>query len=165
VNYSDENLRQADLALERLYLALREVTPEPAPPGAASARFEAAMDDDLNTPEALAALQGLARDLNVAKSRSGHEAGRLAFELKALGKVLGILNADPDGWLKTAGQGAQPKGEAPRPTTEEIEALIAERSAARHARNWAESDRLRDVLAGRGVVLEDGPQGTTWRFR
>ena len=165
VNYSDENLRQADLALERLYLALREVTPEPAPPGAASARFEAAMDDDLNTPEALAALQGLARDLNVAKSKSSREAGRLAFELKALGNVLGILNADPDGWLKTAGQGAQSEGHAPPPSTAEIEALIAERNAARRARNWAESDRLRDVLAGRGVVLEDGPQGTTWRFR
>jgi cysteinyl-tRNA synthetase len=165
VNYSEENLRQADLALERLYLALRDVRPEPGSPGPATERFVAAMDDDLNTPEALAALQGLARDLNVAKSGSDPAAGRLAFELKTLGAVLGILNADPDAWLKTAAQGGQSAREATPPSTAEVEALVAERSAARRARNWAESDRLRDVLAERGVLVEDGPQGSSWRLR
>jgi len=166
VNYTEENLRQADAALSRLYLALRDVEPaEPAPATEWSGRFREAMDDDFNTAEALAALQTLARELNTAKA--GGEAGRasaLAAELRSLAGVLGLLQHDPAGWLATPSKltagdeaGAEGLGDA------EIERLVASRAAARAARNWAESDRIRDELAAAGVILEDGAGGTTWR--
>ena len=172
INYSDENLRQADAGLERLYVALRGVVPgTPTAGSEASRRFEAAMDDDFNTPEALAVLQALARDLNVAKSAGDAAlAGATAAELLKLGGVLGILGADPEVWLKTRpalGLGDEPSGEAraAEPAAAEIDALVVARTAARKARDFKESDRIRDELLARGVVLEDGPQGTSWRFR
>ncbi len=172
INYSDENLRQADAGLERLYVALRGVVPGATAAGSEAARrFEAAMDDDFNTPEALAVLQALARDLNVAKA-AGDQAlvGATAAELLRFGAVLGILGADPEVWLKTRpalGLGGEPSGEprAAEPAAAEIDALVTARTAARKARDFNESDRIRDELLARGVVLEDGPQGTSWRFR
>jgi len=172
VNYSDDNLRQADAALERLYVALRGVVPAAgAPDSEATQRFVAAMDDDFNTAEALAALQSLARELNVAKTAAAAaRAAALAAELRRLGAVLGILAEDPELWLQTrparsleAGAGAG--APAAEPAAAEIEALVAARSAARKARDFRESDRIRDELLARGVVLEDGPAGTSWRFR
>jgi cysteinyl-tRNA synthetase len=171
VNYSDDNLRQADASLERLYVALRGVVPAAAAAASdATGRFEAAMDADFNTPEALAVLQALARDLNVAKAAGrGAEAGALAAELRRLGGVLGILGHDPEVWLQTRpARGLDADADAAaaaEPQAAEIEALVAARSAARKARDFKESDRIRDELLGRGVVLEDGPQGTSWRFR
>jgi cysteinyl-tRNA synthetase len=172
INYSDDNLRQADASLERLYVALRGVAPAVgAARGEASRRFEAVMDDDFNTPEALAVLQSLARELNVAKGAGDTALARtLAAELGRLGGVLGILGADPEVWLKTRpalARGAEPSGEprAAEPAAAEIEALVAARTAARQARDFKESDRIRDQLLARGVVLEDGPKGTSWRFR
>ena len=172
INYSDENLRQADAGLERLYVALRGVVPGTAAAGSEAARrFEAAMDDDFNTPEALAVLQALARDLNVAKA-AGDQAlvGAAAAELLKFGAVLGILGADPEVWLKTRPALAlseESPGEprAAGPAAAEIDALVTARTAARKARDFKESDRIRDELLARGVVLEDGPQGTSWRFR
>jgi cysteinyl-tRNA synthetase len=188
INYSDDNLRQADGALERLYLALRGVagvrastdagaTAAAASPTAheATDRFRVAMDDDFNTPEALAALQALARDLNVAKAAGESvRASALAAELRALGAVLGILQQDPEQWLKTRmelgpadaeGGASAGEGGAARPTDAEIDALVAARVAARNAKDFRESDRIRDELQARGVALEDGPQGTTWRWK
>lgn len=175
INYSDDSLRQADAALERLYLALRGVSAaEDAPATDATSRFRAAMDDDFNTPEALASLQSLARDLNVAKAAGDAvRAGAVAGELRRLGGVLGILRHDADAWLKTQVEpGVMDTGEAAsgaeagtRPSESEIEAAIAARTAARKAKDFRESDRIRDELLARGVLLEDGPKGTTWRWK
>jgi cysteinyl-tRNA synthetase len=166
VNYTDDNLRQADASLQRLYLALRDVEPAPRfEPGEPSRAFAAAMDDDFNTPGAIAALQSAARELNVAKSAGeGKRAAALAAELRHLGGLLGLLGHPASEWLaapSTLSSGAPEAADAL--SAEEIEARIARRIAARQQRNWAESDRIRDELAAAGVLLEDGPAGTTWR--
>jgi cysteinyl-tRNA synthetase len=163
INYSDENLRQADAALERLYVALRGVEPAPTVVhGPATERFKAAMDDDFNTPEALAVLQQLARDLNVAKNTDATQARGIAAELRCLGQVLGILTVEAEDWLRS-----RPASEAAggRLDAAAIESLIEARRQARAARDFKASDRIRDELAAQGVLLEDGPGGTTWRYR
>jgi cysteinyl-tRNA synthetase len=161
LNYSLDQLGHADAALNRIYTALRDV-PCAAPAGAGphSARFTEAMDDDFNTPEALAVLQTLTREINSAQAAGRTvEAAALAGELRHLGSVLGIVQAEPDGWFRLASGGAT----AGLPD-EEIERRVQERLAARKARNWAESDRIRDELAAAGVVVEDKPGGaSTWR--
>jgi cysteinyl-tRNA synthetase len=185
INYSPESLAQADAALERLYTSLLGVTPAPAVPRtAATERFQAAMDDDFNTPIAVAELQALAREINTAKAAGSHEtAGRGAAELKALGARLGLLGLEPEVFrrkqaLKKAiattpspatlelrgGQASFVVGEAVALTDADIDRLIEERAAARKAKNFKESDRIRDLLAASGVVLEDMPGGKTlWR--
>jgi cysteinyl-tRNA synthetase len=125
------------------------------------------MDDDFNTPEALAALQGLARELNVAKTADDRErAGTLAAELRRLGSLLGILEHEPAAWLATRSEltGGVPANAAVVDPAE-IERLVQARIEARNNRNWAESDRIRSELATRGVLLEDSPTGTTWRWK
>ena len=166
VNYTEENLRQADASLQRLYLALRDVEPAPAfEPGEATREFAAAMDDDFNTPGAIAALQSAARALNVAKSGGDHERARsLAAEIRQLGGIIGLLECAPAAWLGTrselvAGEDGGSVGLEPA----EIDRLVQARIEARRARDFAESDRIRDRLAAAGVVLEDGATGTSWR--
>ncbi len=155
LNYSDKHLDEAKAALTTLYNALRGLTP--ADGGETtdfSARFEVAMDDDFNTPEAIAVLFELAREINRLRGGDAPAAGRLAAELKRLGGCLGMLERDPESFFQGGGEGI---------SAEQVEALIAARNAARKNRDWAESDRIRDQLAAQGIVLEDGPQGTTWR--
>jgi cysteinyl-tRNA synthetase len=166
VNYTDDNLHQADAALQRLYLALRDVEPAPRfAPGEPSRAFAEAMDDDFNTAGAIAALQGAARELNVAKSAGeGARAAALAAELRHLGGLLGLLGQPASAWLEAPSSllsGTTP--EAGMLAAEEIERRIADRVQARRQRNWAESDRIRDELAAAGILLEDGVTGTTWR--
>jgi len=168
VNYTDDNLRQADAALQRLYLALRDVEPAPRfDPGEPSKAFAKAMNDDFNTAGAIAALQGAARDLNVAKSvGDGARAAALAAELRHLGGLLGLLGQPASAWLEAPSSllsGAIPA--AGMLVAEEIEQRIADRVEARRQRNWAESDRIRDELVAAGILLEDGATGTTWRRR
>jgi cysteinyl-tRNA synthetase len=169
INYSLTQIEQADAGLTRLYTALRdvEVKPSDAKSGA-TAQFEAAMDDDFNTPEAVAALQGLATELNRVKA-SGQKSAAvdLAAELRRLGGVLGLLRQSPEEFLRkgkgaSAGQSDASKDAAL--TDAQIEALIAERKQARQAKNFKRSDEIRAQLAAAGVILEDKPDGTTtWR--
>jgi cysteinyl-tRNA synthetase len=166
INYSLAQIEQADAALSRLYTALRDVTPAPrVEPTRATSDFEAAMDDDFNTPEALAALQTLATELNRAKS--GGEADRaaqLAAELIALGGVFGILGQRAEDFLRKPKSGGDSSRAGHGLEDAEIERLIAARQSARAARNFKESDRIRDELAAAGVILEDKPdRTTTWR--
>jgi len=161
LNYTAEALVQAEHALERLYTALRGLPAGPAEaPEPWAGRFRAAMADDLNTPEALAALHEMARELNRLRDagRLG-EAARLGAGMRRLAASLGLLQAEPEAFLK-----ARPGAAAARePDEDEIERLVAERAEARRRRDWAEADRIRDLLRSRGVVLEDTPQGTVWR--
>jgi cysteinyl-tRNA synthetase len=161
MNYSVEQLEQAEAALNRLYTAERGVSLPDGPnyrESSATAAFREAMDDDFNTPEAIAVLQGLARELNSAKAAgaSAEQQGRIGAELKALARVLGLLQVPEEQWFRA--------GKAHGLADAEIDALIAARLDARQQKNWAESDRIRKELADKGVILEDKPGGTTtWR--
>jgi len=175
INYSQVQLQQADAALTRLYTALRGAPASPSAPAAPSAhalQFEAALDDDFNTPEALAALQGLARELNAARAAGAlAEAGSLAQELSRLGAVLGLLRHNPEQWFRLAAAipleaAVAQAGEVALETLSEaqIDALIAERNAARACGDFAAADRIRARLAQAGVLLEDQPGGrTSWK--
>ncbi|CAI1578628.1 Cysteine--tRNA ligase [Serratia quinivorans] len=158
LNYSEENLKQARTALERLYTALRgtDVNAQPAGGEVFEARFCEAMDDDFNTPEAYSALFDLAREVNRLKAEDLTAANGLAAELRKLAKVLGLLQQEPELFLQGGAQADD--GEVA-----EIEALIKQRNDARKAKDWALADAARDRLNEMNIVLEDGPQGTTWR--
>jgi cysteinyl-tRNA synthetase len=150
LDWTEERLTEAKHALDRFYRALghaRDVAPAPAKP---PARVLAALEDDLNTPLALVAMRDLLTELN--KTSGGADQARLKGELLAGGVMLGLLQKNPEEWLK-----GDDREEA------EIDGLIAERNAARKAKNFAEADRIRTALAMRGILLEDGAGGTTWR--
>lgn len=150
LNYSDAHLEDAKSALTRLYTALKNV------PSAEvnldwnndhAARFKAAMDEDFNTPEAVAVLFELAGEVNKSKS------AQLAGLLKALGNMIGLLERPPESFLKGDDAGDD----------DLIQHQVMLRQAAKQAKNFAEADRIRAELKSQGVILEDGPQGTTWR--
>jgi cysteinyl-tRNA synthetase len=169
INYTLENLTQADATLGGLYNALRGV-PD-SEPGADADRwradFAAAMDDDFNTPRALAALQSLARAINEAKADGSAtcllRAAGLGAVFRELASLLGICQLDPEQWFRLPAPG---KAEQGKMDDAAIAAAIAARRSAKQSRNFKEADRLRSELADAGVVLEDKPDGTTiWRRR
>ena len=159
LNYGDESLDSARSALTRLYTALKDLPMDTAPPGNGSEyelRFNGAMDDDFNTPIAVAVLFDLGHAINKARADDPALAAGLGALLRKLGGILGILQRTADDYLKAGGT-------ADGMSDNDIDALIAQRIAARKAKNFAESDRIRDALKSQGVILEDAAGGTTWR--
>ncbi len=182
LNYSDESLNEAQAALTRLYTALRgclkleklleeyEQTTNDTPDEMAlefdlspfadplidenyKARFEQAMDDDFNTPVAIAVLFDLARELNKAKENEPQKVTLLATSLKLLAALLGLLQHNPDAFLKGDEDGDN-----------QIEQQIQARIDAKKAKDWATADKIRNDLKASGIILEDAPDGTTsWR--
>ena len=151
LDWTDALIEQSKKQLDRFYRLLAE-----APGGAAEApeSIILALEDDMNTPEAIAGLHEL-RD--IAMQMEGEAKKRAAARLKAAGALMGFFTVEPEAWFKwaPAAGGAL--------SAEEIEALLATRAAARKAKDFKTSDRIRDELAAQGVVIEDGPQGATWR--
>ncbi|MET0066339.1 MAG: cysteine--tRNA ligase [Candidatus Thiodiazotropha sp.] len=160
LNYDTEHLDNARAALTRFYTALRGLSEAPAGQAGSDfeTRFREAMEDDFNTPEALAVLFDLAREINRLKETDAQTAAALGGVLRNLGAILGILQDDPERYLR----GATPS-DAGGLSDETIDSMIQARIDARAAKSWAEADRIRDELQAAGVLLEDGPQGTTWR--
>ena len=155
LNYSDQLLDSARSALTRLYNALRGLELPAAGEDDAVAKFEAAMDDDFNTPEALAVLFDLAGQVNRLRETAMEQALQKAAVLKKLANVLGLLETDPETWLHS--------GVGDNADNAKIEALIEARLQARADKNWAEADRVRDELHAMGIELEDKDGKTTWR--
>ncbi len=150
LNYSDDNLQNASKALTRFYQSIKDV------PCANNetidvtwvAQFDAAMNDDFNTPIALAVLFQLSREINKTKSP------QLAATLKHLGSILGVLQASPEVFLQAGSI-----------DTDAITQLVAERFQARQQRDWARADEIRNQLLAQGIEVEDGAEGCTWRMK
>ena len=151
INYSEDSLKEAQAKLERFYNALLGVKIGEVADidNEYSSRFHAAMDDDFNTPEAIAVLFDLARTINKS---SGKEQAALAGQLRFLGGVLGCLQSDPQVYL----QGGNSETDA------WIQEMIDKRTQAKADKDFATADAVRDELLQKGIVLRDGPEGTTW---
>ena len=157
LNYSQDNLTQARASLERIYIALRDLTPIKVELKGNEyvQRFEKAMDDDFNCPEAMPVLFELAKEINRIKATDIAQASKLAYVLVSLGEVLGVAQNSPEDFL----QGDN----ADSDEVTEIEALIKQRNDARANKDWAMADDARDKLAALKIILEDSAGGTTWR--
>lgn len=155
LNYSDAHLDDAKGALTRLYTALKNTEPAQFSPeenaNDYTRRFFAAMNDDFGTVEAMAVLFELAGEINKTNN------AELAGCLKSLGGIIGLLHRDPQEFLQGGNMTAEGL------SNEEIDALIAQRKQARADKNWAESDRIRDLLTEQNIILEDSAGDTTWR--
>jgi cysteinyl-tRNA synthetase len=162
LNYSDQLLDTARAALSRLYNALRglELPAELDDKDHAIEKFSEAMDDDFNTPEALAVLFDLANQVNKLRKDDENAAAKKAALLRHLANVLGLLEQDPEQYLKTAAGENEAAGGA---GSADIDVLIEARNAARENKDWAEADRIRDQLDAMNIVLEDKDGKTIWR--
>jgi len=161
INYSEDNLVEARVGLERFYKTLKDYT-HVAPcmiTELSNSRFYqafiAAMDDDFNTRVAIACLYDLIREANVVAKTDTTEAERLISELKAMADILGILQADPTDFLQAGADGSL--------TVDVIETLVAQRMQAKRDKNYQRADEIRIQLDEQGVILEDSREGTTWR--
>jgi cysteinyl-tRNA synthetase len=151
LDWTNDRLHQARQTLDRFYRALLALhIPSEAPP-APSVAVLAALEDDLNTPLAIAHLHDVAGAIN--RSTDDYERGRLRAALVAGGQLMGLLRHDPDEWMRPIFEKRSAK----------INERIAARAVARRERRFADADRIRDELAAEGIILEDGPKGTSWR--
>ena len=155
LDWSAETIQSARRMLDRLYGALRgiEVSPEARAAAEVPEELIAALEDDLNTPKAMAEFFAIARALN--KTNKPQEMEALAAKMYAAGDLLGLLGSDPEAWFAGGAEGDMPSAQ--------IEALIEKRNEARAARDFQAADAIRDQLAAAGVAIEDGPSGTSWR--
>jgi cysteinyl-tRNA synthetase len=150
LDWTESLLAQSKATLDRLYNALRRMKDVEADEGAGvPPRLMSALCDDLNTPQALAELSALATEANKSEP---HEWPRLKGQMLASGALLGVLQQDPDDWARGDATDAR-----------RIDGLVAERIAARRAKNFAEADRIRGELASEGIEIMDTPEGSTWR--
>ncbi len=152
---SAETIESARRMLDRLYGALRGVEVDDSARASADVpkTLVAALEDDLNSPKAMAEVFGLAKELN--KTEDVAEKQRLAAMVYASGDLIGLLQTDPETWFAGEVEGEM--------STDEIEAFIEQRRQAKSDRNFEAADRIRDQLAGAGVQIEDGRDGTIWR--
>lgn len=159
INYSEDNLKEAYAALERFYIALKDLPIAKVVDDKNNyiARFTLAMNDDFNTPEACSILFDMAREINRLKPSDLTAAASLGAQLKQLGGLLGVLQLNPEDFL-------QANTHNTKVDTAKVESLIQARLQARNNKNWAESDRIRDQLKEMGVIIEDSKNGTTWRM-
>jgi cysteinyl-tRNA synthetase len=155
LDWSEDTIRSSKRMLDRLYGAVRGVEVSDAARAAAEppAALIAALEDDINTPKAMAEFFALAKDLN--KAQDAVEKERLAAAMYAAGDLMGLLQSNPEDWFA-----GHVDGEL---SADDIEALIAKRNAARKDRDFATADAVRDQLTAAGIKIEDGPGGTTWR--
>lgn len=159
LNYSDKHLDNAKSALTTLYTALRGLDVSAvAVDNEFNSRFEKVILDDFNTPEAIAVLFELAKEINRQRDKDAQQAVQLAGQLRQLGSMLGLLQDDPEAFLQ--GKSQLSRGGL---SDAEVDALISQRNQARTDKNWAESDRLRDELKAQGIILEDSGGSTSWR--
>ena len=154
LDWSDETVAQAKTTLDRAYRALEQVAEITAIPNAAPAAVIAALDDDLNTPKAMAEVAAIVKALNQATTTP--DKARLKGQLLAAGQLLGVLQQQPAAWFAGAAH-------AKIVDAVEVERLIAARIDARKAKDFKEADRLRDAIAALGVTIEDRANGTKWR--
>ncbi|MDD3030399.1 MAG: cysteine--tRNA ligase [Alphaproteobacteria bacterium] len=156
LDFSIDTLRKAKATLDKWYGALRNTSAVPTQTADIPEALLEALCDDLNTPQAIALVHEYVNDLN--RAQTPDEQAPLRARLLAAGTFLGFFEQEPEAWFRW-----KPTGEQEGPSDSEIEALIAKRLEAKKAKNYAESDRIRDQLAAQGVLLEDGPQGTSWK--
>jgi cysteinyl-tRNA synthetase len=157
VDYSEDNLAEAGRVLNRLYQALRGLVPaKNVPESEYDRQFDDAMSDDFNTAGAMAVLHSIAGDINQHR-RDGDEAAasEKAAILVRLGGILGLLQQDPEAYFQAGTDGEL--------SAEDIEEMIQARADARKNRDFAEADRIRDDLLGKGIILDDSREGTSWR--
>jgi cysteinyl-tRNA synthetase len=157
LNYTEEHINAARASLARLYTSLRDISlDQDNVEKSYQDHFYKVMDDDFNTPEAVSLLHDIAHEINRVREEEPERARLLARTLRHLGGILGILQDSPEKFLQS---GEVESGYSP----EEIDTLIKQRARAKQQKDFNEADRIRDLLAGQGIVLEDTPQGTTWR--
>jgi cysteinyl-tRNA synthetase len=155
LNWTADGVRQAKETLDRCYTALRNVADVAVEPTEPPAAMVEALSDDLNTPLAISHLHEAVGALN--KAADPADKARCKGRLLACGKILGLLGQSAEAWFKWQPEAGDSLDEAA------IEALIVERTEARKAKDFARSDQIRDDLKARGIVLEDGPGGTSWK--
>ena len=155
LDWSAETIQSARRMLDRLYGAVRgiEVSDEARAAAEVPEGVVTALEDDINTPKALAEFFAVARALN--KTNDPAEMESLAAQMYAAGELMGLLRSDPEKWFAGDVEGDMP--------ADEIEALIAKRNEARAAKDFKTADAIRDQLTEAGIAIEDGPDGTTWR--